>query len=252
MPGLHAYNKVLNDMAYPILMYHQIDVSPPRGTPLRGLTVTPEKFARQMGFLKLMGYRGICMTELEPYLRGQITGKVVGITFDDGYRNNLEHALPILCKQGFTATCYAVSNASQGRNFWDESKGVPQKPLMSHTEMREWVSSGMELGAHTRHHADLTGLHPQIASDEILGSRIELEDIVGHEVRHFCYPFGRYSPAHIQLVQNAGYTTATTTQRGRAMVEDSLFELPRVLIAHSNHFLLFCIKILSKYEDRYR
>ena len=83
-------------MAYPILMYHQIDASPARGTPLRGLTVTPGSFARQMGLLRLLGYRGVSMTGLEPYLRGETTGKVVGITFDDGYRNNLEHALPVL------------------------------------------------------------------------------------------------------------------------------------------------------------
>ncbi len=252
MSGLHAYNKVLTDMAYPILMYHQIDVSPPRGTPLRGLTVTPEKFARQMGFLKLMGYRGICMTELEPYLRGQITGKVVGITFDDGYRNNLEHALPILCKHGFTATCYAVSNPHRGRNAWDELLGVPQKPLLSHADMREWVKFGMELGAHTRHHADLTTLSNEQAQDEVTGCKIELQDIIGRDVRHFCYPYGRYGAQHVDLVKESGYTTATTTQRGRVVIGDDMLELPRVLIAHSTHLLLFSAKTLGGYEDRYR
>ena len=239
-------------MAYPILMYHQIDVSPPRGTPLRGLTVTPEKFARQMGFLKLMGYRGVCMTELEPYLRGQITGKVVGITFDDGYRNNLEHALPILCKQGFTATCYAVSDPQQRFNSWDAGNGVPQKRLLNSFEMREWVDAGMEFGAHTRHHADLTAITPIQALEEIAGSKQELQDSTGSEVRHFCYPYGRYDPAHIQMVQQAGYITATTTNRGRAMPGDELLELRRVLIAHSNHLLLFWAKTMSDYEDRYR
>jgi peptidoglycan/xylan/chitin deacetylase (PgdA/CDA1 family) len=104
----------------PILMYHQIDASPPKGTPLRGLTVTPERFARQMGLLRLLGYRGLSMTELEPYLRCELTGKVVGITFDDGYQNNLEHALPVLQRNGFSATCYAVSDPFEGRNAWDD------------------------------------------------------------------------------------------------------------------------------------
>jgi peptidoglycan/xylan/chitin deacetylase (PgdA/CDA1 family) len=242
----------LSGMAYPILMYHQIDVSPPRGTPLRGLTVTPEKFARQMGFLKLMGYRGVCMTELEPYLRGEITGKVVGITFDDGYRNNLEYALPILCKHGFSATCYAVSNPGQGFNSWDAINGVPQKPLLSPNEMRDWVNAGMELGAHTRHHADLTAINPQQAMDEISGCKQELEAHTGREVRHFCYPYGRYDPTHIQMVQQAGYLTATTTHRGRVKPGDDLFELRRVLIAHSNHLALFWAKTLLDYEDRHR
>lgn len=219
---------------------------------MRGMTVTPRSFARQMALLRLFGYRGVSMAELEPYLRGEITGKVVGITFDDGYCNNLEHALPVLQHHGFTATCYAVSAPREGRNAWDESNGVPQKPLFTPANMREWVEAGMDLGAHTRHHTDLTQIDHNQALDEIAGCRKELEDICGQEVRHFCYPYGHYTSEHVQLVKDAGYTTATTTRRGRAMPGDNLLELRRVLIAHSNHLLLFWAKTLHTYEDRYR
>ena len=219
---------------------------------MRGLTVTPSSFARQMGLLRLLGYRGLSMTALEPYLRGERNGKVVGITFDDGYRNNLEHALPVLQRHGFSATCYAVSAPHEGRNAWDEALGVPQKPLLTPTEMREWVNSGMDLGAHTRHHADLSTVNRAQAIDEIDGCKQELQDITGQEVRHFCYPFGRYTPEHVELVQAAGYATATTTRRGRTIPQDSLLELPRVMVAHSNHMLLFWAKTLHTYEDRYR
>ena len=236
----------------PILMYHQIDASPPKGTPLRGLTVTPERFGRQMGLLRWMGYRGVSMNELEPYLRGEKTGKVVGITFDDGYQNNLTYALPVLQRNGFSATCYAVSDPHEGRNAWDDSIGVPPKPLLTPAHMREWVNAGMDLGAHTRHHADLTTLHPEQVRDEIAGCKQELQDITGREVRHFCYPYGRYSLEHVQAVREAGYVTSTTTQRGRALPGDDLLQLPRVLIAHSNHLLLFWAKTLHTYEDRYR
>jgi len=58
-------------MSIPILMYHQIDVPPPRGTPLRGLTVAPQSFARQMACLKLLGYQGLSMRDLMPYLQGE-------------------------------------------------------------------------------------------------------------------------------------------------------------------------------------
>ena len=219
---------------------------------MRGLTVTPASFARQMGLLRLLGYRGVSMAGLEPYLRGERNGKVVGITFDDGYRNNLEHALPVLQRHGFSATCYAVSSPHEGRNAWDESLGVPQKPLLKPDEMRTWVQAGMDLGAHTRHHADLSTLNHAQAFDEIAGCKQELQDITGQEVRHFCYPYGRYTPEHVELVQAAGYVTATTTRRGRAIPQDSLLELPRVMVAHSNHLLLFWAKALHTYEDRYR
>ncbi|MEO0003999.1 MAG: hypothetical protein RLZZ22_1691 [Pseudomonadota bacterium] len=236
----------------PILMYHQIDAAPARGTPLRGLTVTPGGFARQMALLRLLGYRGVSMSELQPYLRGEKTGKVAGITFDDGYRNNLEHALPVLQRNGFSATCYAVSEPFEGRNAWDEDKGMPQKPLFTPDDMRAWVAGGMELGAHTRHHADLTALDEAAARDEIAGCKRELEAIIGREVRHFCYPYGRYTPLHRELVREAGFVTATTTERSRARGSDDPFELPRVMIARTNHLLLFWMKVCRGYEDRRR
>ncbi len=236
----------------PILMYHQIDAAPPRGTPLRGLTVTPGSFARQMALLRLLGYQGVSMSELEPYLRGEKTGKVVGLTFDDGFRNNLEHALPVLQRNGFSATCYAVSDPFEGRNAWDEDKGMPQKPLFTPDDMRAWVAGGMELGAHTRHHADLTKLEEAQAQDEIAGCKRELEAITGREVRHFCYPYGHYEASHREMVRAAGYATATTTERARARLTDDLFELPRVLIARTNHLLLFWSKVLHGYEDKRR
>ena len=238
--------------AIPILMYHQIDASPARGTPLRGLTVTPERFARQMALLRWFGYRGVSMDALTPYLSGEATGKVVGITFDDGYCNNLEHALPVLLRHGFTATCYAVSSPHERRNAWDEHIGVPQKPLFSPADMREWVKAGMDLGCHTRHHADLTQLSDEIAQEEIVGGRHELEDITGQAVRHFCYPYGHYTERDRQMVMDAGYTSATTTQRGCFHAGDDLFALRRVLIAHSNSLFLFGAKTMSAYEDRYR
>lgn len=238
--------------AIPILMYHQIDATPARGTPLRGLTVTPGSFARQMALLRLLGYRGVSMNDLEPYLRGEKSGKVVGITFDDGYRNNLEHALPVLQKNGFTATCYAVSAPHQGRNAWDEGIGMPQKPLFTPDDMRAWVAAGMELGAHTRHHADLTAVDEATAEDEIVGCKRELEATIGQAVRHFCYPYGRYTPQIRDRVQAAGYVSATTVQRSRARTSDHPFELPRVMIARTNHLLLFVMKVLYGYEDARR
>lgn len=62
-------------MNIPILMYHQIDVPPPSGTPLRGLVVSPGSFDRQMLLLKLLGYRGLSMRDLEPYLKGKKKAK---------------------------------------------------------------------------------------------------------------------------------------------------------------------------------
>ena len=68
----------------PILMYHSIEAMP-KSTVMRSLHVSPKRFEIQMWLLNMLGYKGLSMRELAPYLEGQKTGKVVGITFDDGY-----------------------------------------------------------------------------------------------------------------------------------------------------------------------
>lgn len=236
-------------MNIPILMYHQIDVPPPSGTPLRGLVVSPGAFARQMLLLKCMGYKGLSMRDLEPYLKGERQGRVVGITFDDGYQNNVINALPVLRKYGFTATCYAVSSMIGGTNSWDRGL-VAEKPLMTSADWRVWLDGGMDVGSHTRTHADLTRLTIDEALNQVANSKSELENALDCEVRHFCYPYGRFDTTHRQLVQQAGYVTATTTHRGRVQQGNDLLTLRRVLIAQATLLMHFVLKICTAYEDR--
>lgn len=240
-------------MSIPILMYHQIDEPPPSGTPLRGLVVSPSAFARQMRLLRLFGYRGMSMRELEPYLIGAKQGKVVGITFDDGYQNNLDNALPVLRRIGFTATCYGVSSMLAGYNSWDRDTGIAEKPLMTIQNWRAWLDAGMEAGSHTRTHADLTKLQPEDALQEIRESKRELEVALACEVRHFCYPYGRFTESHRNMVQQSGYVSATTTQRGRVhTLDDDTFALRRVLVARATTLFHLALKVGTAYEDRRR
>lgn len=237
-------------MTVPILMYHQVDAEPPRGTAMRGLVVSPRRFASHMRLLRLCGFTGVTMGEALQHLRGERSGRVVGITFDDGYLNNLQHALPALQRHGHRATLYAVSQLLGRHNAWDDALGVPAKPLMSGAQLREWAAAGMDVGAHTRHHADLTTLDAAQAREEIAGCRADLEDVLGREVRHFCYPYGRFTPREIELVREAGYATATTVARSRARAGDDPLQLPRVLVARATHAGYFLLKLLTRYEDR--
>ncbi len=236
----------------PILTYHQVDAAPPRGAPYRSLVVSPRTFARQMGLLKALGYRGLSMSALEPYLRGEQIGKVVGITLDDGYVNNLEHALPVLRSFGFSATCYVVSGQLGGLNTWDRAKGVAPQPLMDAAQLKAWLAGGQEVGAHTRSHVDLLQADDATAREEIAGCRRDLEQQLGVEVRHFCYPYGFHRPEHAAMVRAAGYATATTTQRSRTQASDDLFELPRVPVLRTTSRPVLWLKVATGYEDRRR
>jgi peptidoglycan/xylan/chitin deacetylase (PgdA/CDA1 family) len=238
--------------AVPILTFHQIAPTPDKGTGFRSLSVAPELFGKQMVFLRSIGYQGLSMTALQPYLRGERTGKVVGITFDDGYLNNLTHAMPVLQQLGFSSTCYAISAMLGQTNSWDRSNGVPPTELMAASQLREWVASCQEVGAHTRHHVRLTEVDATTAQDEIVRCKAELEQLTGSAVNHFCYPYGQYTPEHVTMVGQAGYLTATTTQRSRCHTGDSLLELPRVPVLRRTSRPLLWWKLASSYEDKRR
>ena len=234
---------------YAILTYHQIDLAPPPPAAFRSLYVAPDSFARQMRWLKRLGYRGLSMRDLMPYLRGEKVGKVVGLTFDDGYCNNLHHALPVLQDCGFTATCYVISQLLGKTNVWDLSNGVKQADLMSPEQIRAWSQAGMEIGAHTQNHCQLTSLPDEDALREISASKKELADLIGREVEHFCYPYGIYEARHTAMAKTAGYQSATTTRRGKVQPGADLFQLNRIPVVRSTYLPQFLLKLLTEYEN---
>lgn len=238
-------------MPIPILMYHNI-ARAPEGVKLRGLYVSPRRFRRQMGLLRRFGYQGLSMTAALPYLRGEAQGKVLAITFDDGYRDNLENALPILQDVGFTATCYMVSAALGGDNHWDAEQLGVHKPLMSVAELRQWQEAGMEVGAHSRHHPRLPELQESALRDEIGGSREDLESLLGVPVTQFCYPYGAAGQREQEAVKQAGFLAAVSVRRARATPgKENLFDLPRVMVGGHHGPHVFPLQIWTQHEDHH-
>lgn len=192
------------------------------------------------------------MRELMPYIKGERHGKVVGVTFDDGYRNVLQNALPVLRENDFTATNYFVARQLDGGNVWDAEIGIAHSDLMSADELRDWAAAGMEVGSHTLDHPSLPKLSPELADYQIRQAKLELEQVLGAEVTAFCYPYGDETHEVRQMVHNAGYTNATTTQGGLANSNDDLYGLPRVTVARSTNILRFLQKCLTRLEEKRR
>ena len=237
----------------PILMYHQVDAEPPKGSPMRGLVVSPATFSRQMAALNALGYVGKSMGDLMPYLKGERQGKVFGITFDDGYENNLRCAMPILKRYSFTSTCYVVASLIGQSNSWDIERGVKQVPLMNAQELQAWIDAGQEVGSHTLTHANLEQLDEAEQAIEIGHSKARLEALIKQNggVQHFCYPYGGLNATAVQNVRTVGYLTATTTVRGRAVQGQSDdFLLPRVLVSRTTTWMQLLLKCLTRYEDK--
>jgi len=158
-----------------ILTYHSIDRS---GSVI---SIAPESFKRQMEVLAESG------AEVVPLSRIQNSGGSVAITFDDGYANFEEHALPVLAKYKFPATVFLVSGHCGGSNVWTAG---PRLPLMSWPAIRGLTGDIAEWGAHTVSHPDLTEQPHERVTDELVGCRAEIENQTGTRVTAFAYPFG--------------------------------------------------------------
>lgn len=236
--------------ALPILTYHNI-ASAPRGLRRwRSLYVSSGAFARQLWLLKHFGYTGLSMSAAMPYLQGERTGRIAVITLDDGYVDNLNSALPVLQRFGFSATCYVVSGSIGQYNQWDAERLGIHKPLMSVEQLRGWQRGGMEIGAHTRSHPRLTQCNDAQLHEEIHGSKATLENHLDGPVTQFCYPYGDADDRVVGVVREAGFAAATTTRRGRATASMDLWQLPRVQIARHHVLPQFAMRVMTGYEDR--
>ena len=193
------------------LMYHKIAPAP-ASTHLPVLYVHPAEFDRQMAELTDAGL------ECTPY--GNILEVVEGggsgfcLTFDDGFRNVFEDALPVLQARGLRAIQFIVAGLIGGEDAWDRAIGEPPQALMDHEMIREWLAAGHEIGSHTLTHPHLPALPREQARAEIFDSKKRLEDRFGVPVRHFCYPYGDNDEAVREMVREAGYASAPTVAFG--------------------------------------
>lgn len=206
-----------------ILTYHSLDTS---GSIL---SVAPHQFAEQMGYLADSGIRGISLREAVAYrdVNGAWPGKCVVLTFDDGFGNFYESALPALMQHGFSATVFLLSDLMGGFNNWGPPPALlGTQRLLSWDQAAELVAVGIELGSHTRTHPDLRHLTRQETEDEIIKSRDAIVVQLGQPVESFAYPFGGVSPAASATVKRE-FRAACTTILKRAG-EEPLHALPRI------------------------
>lgn len=231
-------------------MYHKIGT--PKGTGLcRNLYVRPWVFRMQMWYLKIAGFRVVPIDDIVHLAKGSSAGgKLIALTFDDGFRNFHDYALPVLRKFGYPATVYVVTDLIGKHDAWEDFGDAEHEPLMTWDEIETCRQHGITIGSHTKTHPRLSGLSPEQVREEVFGSRQTLEERLDVPVRHFCYPSGDYNQAVAAAVADAGYVSAVTTRRGRVHAGDNLFELPRTFIRRITNPFLFLIRLHTDYEDR--
>jgi len=229
-----------------ILYYHNVAVAP-HGAALAKLYVDPSDFARQLWCLARLGLRGVSLGEGLWHLARGSSERVVALTFDDGYADNLRFAAPILREFRFGATCFVVSGCLGQHNLWDAETLRVCKPLMTVSELKTWLAEGFELGSHTRTHPRLPALDDDRLEAEIAGSRADLESLSGVNIEHFCYPYGAFDARVARHIEAAGYRTAVTTERGIALAADNRLFLPRVPVSGRRGLFRFALRATTPY-----
>lgn len=208
----------------PILMYHRIGklkATLPAIT-LR-LTVAPAEFAAQMNWLATHGYHAI--TQLQAFAaleRGaSLPAKPVMITFDDGYRDVLGQASPVLERLHMPATEYVITDRMRDPSFldWGNLFALQQR--------------GFTIGSHTVTHRNLTTLSPAAGFAELLDSRLTLQRHLHHQVPWLAYPEGGVNSTVVALARQAGYVLGVTTEPGTAQSARNPLELHRIEVLDS-------------------
>ncbi len=195
----------------PVLMYHH--VAPVRPDTDAGLTVSPARFEAQVHWLARHGYMGIRPSDWLAWRQSakSLPEKPVLLTFDDAYADVAEYAFPVLERHGFGAAVFVITGRVGGTITWARRKGVFR--VMSADQIRDWASRGIEFGAHSKTHPDLTALAPAELAEEVAGSKHDLEAILQSPVRAFAYPYGTHNPAVRDCVRGV-YNLAFSTEEG--------------------------------------
>jgi peptidoglycan/xylan/chitin deacetylase (PgdA/CDA1 family) len=205
----------------PILMYHRVAPELPATGPsiTRRLTVTRADFAAQMEWLKRHGWHAVTQRQVFDALeRGaRLPPKPIAITFDDGYRDVLWNASPVLSRLRMPATEYVITGRVSGSDV----------SFLTWPELRRLERAGIAIGSHTVTHRELTSLSSSDALAELSDSRRVLERRLGHPVQWLAYPAGAEDAGVVALARRAGYVLAVTTSPGTVQSAADPLELHR-------------------------
>ncbi len=222
----------LNTTPIPVLLYHSVSEQSTPG--FRRWTVSPERFAAHMALLQAEEYRTLTVSEaMDVRERGAaLPERVVLITFDDGFQDFAQEALPILAAHDFRATLYVVTGYLGETSRWLADVREERRRMLDLRQLNHIEEAGIEIGAHGHSHAMLDLLPRDALQAEIETSRDILQTQLGHTVASFAYPHGYSNAAVRHAVHDAGFVNACAVHDALSGGLAETFEIPRIIVEH--------------------
>jgi len=238
VPLRNLFRRFRKQSLITVINYHRVDRDA-----MDINAITPENFERQMAFLK-RNYTVVTVRELlEKIQSGCNKQRLVVITFDDGYLDNFEQAVPILKKYKLPA-CFFISSGIVGTDkpFSHDIKRLGRKiHTMSWQHVKQLHEMGFAIGAHTVNHTRLSHCNRDDLEKEIVGSKTMIEQKINAPVSYFSHPHGLLtdiSPIALSIIKRAGFLCNFSAYGGLVQPGGDLFDIKRVDIP-DHHSLLF-------------
>ncbi len=231
----------------PILMYHSIaDDGPSELAPYR---VSCAAFREQLRYLRRNGYHSISLNDWAEHIaqRRPVWGRPVIITFDDGYRDFIENALPELERADFSATVFVVTEKAGGLADWDPVS--EPLALMDWDELKTITEKGIAVGSHSAGHKDLASLPLDQVLQEGELSRSTLKERLGLEIDIIAFPWGKSSRRARNVLAEAGYAVGVRSWGGTSDLNDDPLNLSRIEIEASDDIDAFAKKLTMERDQ---
>ena len=205
--------------------------------------IAPEhraRFARQLDHL-LRYARPVRIDSTTPLERG---ARYAAVTFDDGYESVAAQALPELKSRGIPATVFVASDLTGKKPGWP---GYPER-CMSFDQLRALPVDLITMGSHTKTHPFLPDINEQEARQELAGSKVKLEQMIGRPVTLFSFPYGGFNDRLVGWCREAGYARVFTTLPRITRLEPEEFISGRFVAEPTDWAIEFHLKLIGAYR----
>jgi peptidoglycan/xylan/chitin deacetylase (PgdA/CDA1 family) len=190
------------------------------------ISLSPRVFRRAIDTLRQGGVRALSLSDAVGLLRdgAPLPPRSVVITFDDGYRSVYEIAFPVLQAHDIPATVFLTTGSAAGSGPLPSLEG---RAMLSWEEIREMERHGIDFGAHTCSHPDLTRSSAERLEAEVRDSKDIVEQGIGRAIACFAYPFGRYD-RRVRDVVRRHFGAACSDRLGFVNAHSDLYGLERI------------------------